>query len=113
MQVRGFGVTNAASLHRILQTVIAVFMMLFGINFSVHTLLFLRRSLEAFRIQELWVYFGIIVLSTALIAFNIRSLYPSAYDAVHQSFFYVSSIITTTGFGLTDVNNWPEFSKKL
>lgn len=86
-------------------------MMLFGINFSVYILILAKKFKQAFRIQELWVYFGIIVLSTALIAFNIRSLYPSAYDAVHQSFFYVSSIITTTGFGLTDVNNWPEFSK--
>lgn len=109
----GFGVTNAgiASYSNYLQTVIAVFMMLFGINFSVYILILARKFKQAFRIQELWVYFGIIVLSTALIAFNIRSLYPSAYDAVHQSFFYVSSIITTTGFGLTDVNNWPEFSK--
>ena len=109
----GFGVTNAgiASYSNYLQTVIAVFMMLFGINFSVYILIIAKKFKQAFRIQELWVYFGIIVLSTALIAFNIRSLYPSAYDAVHQSFFYVSSIITTTGFGLTDVNNWPEFSK--
>ena len=109
----GFGVTNAgiASYSNYLQTVIAIFMMLFGINFSVYILILAKKFKQAFRIQELWVYFGIIVLSTALIAFNIRSLYPSAYDAVHQSFFYVSSIITTTGFGLTDVNNWPEFSK--
>ena len=109
----GFGVTNAgiASYNNYLQTSIAVFMMLFGINFSVYILILAKKFKQAFRIQELWVYFGIIVLSTALIAFNIRSLYPSAYDAVHQSFFYVSSILTTTGFGLTDVNNWPEFSK--
>ena len=33
------------------------------------------------------------------------------YDAFHQSFFYVTSIISTTGFGLTDVNKWPELSK--
>jgi trk system potassium uptake protein TrkH len=86
-------------------------MMLFGINFSVYILILAKKFKQAFRIQELWVYFGIIVLSTALIAFNIRSLYPSAYDAVHQSFFYVSSIITTTGFGYGDITNWPLFSQ--
>ncbi len=108
----GFGVTNAgiASYSNYLQTVIAIFMMLFGINFSVYILILAKKFKQAFRIQELWVYFGIIVLSTALIALT-SGHFIRAHDAVHQSFFYVSSIITTTGFGLTDVNNWPEFSK--
>ena len=56
------------------------------------------------------IYLGIVAVSTAIIAFNISSIYKP-YDAFHQSFFYVSSIISTTGFGLTDVNKWPELSK--
>lgn len=55
----GFGVTNAgiASYSNYLQTVIAVFMMLFGINFSVYILILAKKFKQAFRIQELWVYF--------------------------------------------------------
>jgi trk system potassium uptake protein TrkH len=110
----GFGIHNAniaAYDSYYLQGVIAVFMMLFGINFSFYILLLSRKFSQAFRIQELWVYFGIIVASTAIITFNISSLYPTLFDSFHQSFFYVSSILTSTGFGISDVNNWPELSK--
>lgn len=110
----GFGVhTNniAAYNSYYLQAVIAVFMMLFGINFSFYILLISKKLKQAFNMQELWVYLGIIAVSTFAIAINIRALFPTMYDAFHQSFFYVSSIITTTGFGIVDVNQWPEFSK--
>lgn len=93
------------------QTVIAIFMLLFSINFSFYILLLAKKFKQAFRMEELWVYLGIIVLSIAIITINISSLYPTLYDSFHQSFFYVSSIITTTGFGIGDVNHWPELSK--
>lgn len=110
----GFGIYNngiAAFDSYYLQTVIAVFMVLFGINFTFYILLLARKFKQSFRMEELWVYFGIIAVSVVLIAFNISSMYPTAYDAFHQSFFYVSSIITTTGFGIEDVTKWPEFSQ--
>ena len=93
------------------QTVIAIFMLLFSINFSFYILLLARKFKQAFRMEELWVYLGIIVVSIAVITINISSLYPTLYESFHQSFFYVSSIITTTGFGIGDVNHWPELSK--
>lgn len=109
----GFSIRNsgiAAYDSYYLQTVIAVFMLLFGLNFSFYLLLIARKFNQAFKIEEVWVYLGIIAVSTAIIAINISSMY-SPYDAFHQSFFYVASLITTTGFGLTDVNEWPELSK--
>lgn len=93
------------------QTVIAIFMLLFSLNFSFYILLIARKFKQAFRMEELWVYLGIIVVSIAIITINISSLYPTLYESFHQSFFYVSSIITTTGFGIGDVNHWPELSK--
>ena len=109
----GFGIynSNAAAFDSYyVQTVIAVFMLLFGINFSVYLCLIARRFKQSLKFEELWIYLGIVAVSTAIIAFNISSIYKP-YDAFHQSFFYVSSIISTTGFGLTDVNKWPELSK--
>lgn len=111
----GFGVRDAnmaAYDSRYLQTVIAIFMMLFGINFSFYILLIVKKFKQAFRIEELWFYIGFIVVSTVIIAFNIMSIY-SPGEAFHQSFFYVSSIITTTGFGIGDVNHWPMLSKAI
>lgn len=92
------------------QIVIAVFMLLFSINFSVYLCLIARKFKQSLKFEELWVYLGIIVVSTVIIAFNISSIY-SPYDSFHQSFFYVTSVISTTGFSLTDVNKWPELSK--
>lgn len=109
----GFGIynSNAAAFDSYyVQTVIAVFMLLFGINFSVYLCLIARKFKQSLKFEELWIYLGIVAVSTAIIAFNISSIYK-LYDAFHQSFFYVSSIISTTGFGLTDVNKWPELSK--
>jgi len=109
----GFGIynSNAAAFDSYyVQTVIAVFMLLFGINFSVYLCLIARKFKQSLKFEELWIYLGIVAFSTAIIAFNISSIYKP-YDAFHQSFFYVSSIISTTGFGLTDVNKWPELSK--
>lgn len=109
----GFGIynSNAAAFDSYyVQTVIAVFMLLFGINFSVYLCLIARKFKQSLKFEELWIYLGIVAVSTAIIAFNISSIYKP-YDAFHQSFFYVSSIISTTGFGLTDANKWPELSK--
>ena len=48
-----------------------------------------------------------------LIAFNIRSLYGSWEETLRHAAFQVSSIVTTTGFGTTDFDLWPPFSKAL
>lgn len=113
----GFGVRNenmAAYNTYYLQTVIAVFMMLFGINFSFYILLIARKFKQAFKIEELWFYIGIIVVSTVVIGFNILPRYHfDTHEAFHQSFFYVSSIITTTGFGIGDINDWPMLSRAI
>ena len=111
----GFSITNsgiAAYDSYYLQIVIAVFMILFGLNFSFYLLLLARKFSQAFRIEEIWVYFGITVVVTAIVAVNLSSVY-SLPEAIHQSFFSVSAVITTTGFSITDINQWPELSKML
>ena len=111
----GFGIHNdnmAAYHSHYLQTVIAVFMMLFGVNFSVYILLIWRKFRQILKIEELWFYLGFIAVSTTIIAINILPLYRNdPAESIHQSFFYVSSIITTTGFGIGDVNHWPQLAK--
>lgn len=112
----GFGIHNAgiaAYDSYYLQTVIAVFMLLFGINFSFYLLLLAKKFKQSFHITEVWVYLGIVIIATLIIAINISSLYPSAYDSVHNSFFYVTSILTTTGFSISDANQWPGFSQAI
>lgn len=99
-----------------LQTVVAVFMMLFGVNFYVYILILSRRFKQAMKNEELWVYIGVTLTVTAAIAADLffHRLYGgSLYQAIHQSFFYITSVGSSTGMALSDVNKWPEFSKAL
>lgn len=111
----GFGFLNdsMASFSPIIQIIVTIFMILFGINFSAYFLILYRRWRDALRISEIWVYIGIITLSSIIITFNIRSLNDSIGDAARNAVFTVSSIITTTGFSTVDFNEWPELSKTI
>lgn len=109
----GFGIKadSLASYSPYLQTVTAVFMLLFGINFGCFYLLILKRVKSFFRDEELRLYIGIIIGSVAIIAANIYSIYGNIWDTLRHAFFQVSSIITTSGFATTDFNLWPSLSK--
>ncbi len=93
------------------QGVIALFMMLFGINFNVYFLLLIKRPKDALRCEEFRGYIAIIAAAVILITINVRHLFPSLFEAAHHVFFQVSSIITTTGYSTVDYDKWPEFSK--
>lgn len=111
----GFGILNdsIASYTYLQQTIITVFMILFGVNFNVYYLLWMRKPKEAFGCEEARVYLGIILISTIMIALNIRHLFPSLMLAFHHAAFQVGTIITTTGFATADFDLWPEFSKTI
>ncbi len=96
-----------------IQWVIAIFMLFFGINFNLYYLILINRLKAALKSAELWVYLGIVAVSTALITTNIFEAYKNVPDAVRHAFFQVSSIITTTGYSSVDFNLWPEFSKSI
>lgn len=93
--------------------VITVFMIASGVNFSLYYELYKGRFKNIFRNSELKVYIGIIVISSLLIAFNLRGYYSNVLEALMHSFFQVGSIITTTGYATVDFDLWPSFSKTL
>ncbi len=110
----GFGVYNdsIAGFSPYIQVVITVFMIAFGVNFTFYYLIFFaKRFKDAFGMSEVQAYFGIIIVSVALIAINIRGMFGSVSEALRHAFFQVGSIITTTGFSTVDFDRWPEFSK--
>ncbi len=94
-----------------LQTVIAVFMMLFGVNFSVYILILSKKFSQAVKNEELWVYLGITATATIAVAVSITKIYHNFFEALHQSFFYITSVGSSTGMAITDTNVWPEFAK--
>lgn len=113
----GFAVRNAgiaAYNSAYIEILLAVFMVLFGINFNLYYFILIGRAKEAFRNEELHVYLGIVIGSTLLITLNILSRTASFSEALRQSFFQVSAIITTTGFATVDfTKQWPEFSQHI
>ena len=111
----GFGVKNdsMASYSPYLQNVTTVFMTLFGVNFSCYYLLMVRNFRSVFKDEELRLYLGVLVGSTALIVWNLRGFYPTLGETVRHAAFQVSSIMTTTGFATTDFAQWPAFSQSI
>lgn len=93
--------------------VIGIFMLLFGVNFNLYYFILMRHFREAFGSEELRAYLGIVLFSTVTIAANILPMAGSVGEAVRTAFFQVSSIITTTGYGTTDFNLWPTYSRIL
>ncbi len=109
----GFGIkaSSLAGYSPYLQWVIAVFMLLFGINFNIYYLVLIRRFRSVFRSTEMWSYIGLVVLSISAITVNIYPVSQSFSEALRLSAFQVSSVITTTGYATADFNLWPEMSK--
>lgn len=111
----GFAIKNSSmgGYSYFLQTVVTVFMFLFGVNFSLYYMLLLRKFKAVFKNEELRLYFGIAAGSIILIAINISRMYNTVYESVHHAAFQVVSIMTTTGYGTVDFEQWPAFSKAI
>ncbi|MCI6719245.1 MAG: TrkH family potassium uptake protein [Butyricicoccus sp.] len=111
----GFGVKNDSlvSYSPYLQNVCTIFMLLFGVNFSLYYLALLGEVRAVFRDEELRCYLGLFAVSTALITVNILPISNGWRDALHHAAFQVSTIMTTTGFSTVDFNLWPALSKSI
>lgn len=96
-----------------IQTVIGVFMLLFGVNFNLYYLILIGHITQALKSEELRWYLLVVVSAVALIALNITFMYNGWREALRYAFFQVSSILTTTGFSTVNFNVWPDFSRSL
>ncbi|MBR4185632.1 MAG: TrkH family potassium uptake protein [Clostridia bacterium] len=96
-----------------LQWVITVFMLLFGVNFNLYYLILIKRFRSAIRSEELWMYLGLFVILTGVIAWNIRPLTAGIGESLRLAAFQVASIGTTTGYATTDFNLWPNLSRMM
>ena len=111
----GFGIKgdSMASYSYLTQFVVAVGMMMFGVNFSVYYLILIRQGKLAFRNEEFKTYLAIIAIATFIIFCDIAGTYDNAGVALLDSYFSVSTIITTTGFATANFDLWPQTSRFL
>lgn len=110
----GFGILNNSiegygSVYA--EMVIAVFMLIFGVNFNLYYMMLIKQGKQAIKSEELRWYVGVVAASVIIIAFSLISTKHDIGDSFRYSFFQVASIITTTGFSTTNFDTWPVVSK--
>ena len=98
------GLANVGSFN---QWVITIMMFLFGVNFNIYFLMLMKEFKSIFKSEELKTYFLICLVAVAFILANTWHMFSSFAEALRQSAFHISSIVTSTGFGIGDVNIYP------
>lgn len=112
----GFGIKNdSVGFYNstYIYVVIGFFMLLSGVNFSLYYSILKGKWKEVLRDEEFKFYLLIIFIAVTAIGINIftTNFYENIFIALRDSFFQVTSIITTTGYSTVDFDAWPTFSK--
>ncbi len=95
------------------QYVVATFLILFGINFSLYYLILIGKLKTVLKSEELRTYLIIVFVSVGLIFINLITksneliMAYSTEEAFRHSYFQVASLMTTAGFTSTDYYLWP------
>ena len=115
MPTGGFSTKNASVAHFdsvYIDVVITVFMLLAGINFSLHYQLLKGRPLAFWKDSECRFYLAMCLILTLVVGANIyRTVYADAGQALRYAAFQVVSIVTTTGYATADYELWPGMSQ--
>lgn len=113
----GFSPKNTSVAHfnsAYFEYVIVVFMVLAGINFSLHFQLLRGRPLAMWKDTECRIFLAVVLVAVFFVTWDIYSdVYTSLADAFRFASFQVISIITTTGFATSDYESYPGLSQTL
>ena len=113
----GFSNYNASVGHfnsPAIELILAVFMLLFGVNFSLYYFLMQKHWRACLGNSELRAYLTIIAGTTLAITLSLLPQYGGdLLTSLRHGFFQVSSIITSTGFATADFNLWPQLARTL
>lgn len=90
--------------------VITTGMIISGINFNLFYLLILGNVKQVFKSEELKYYLMTIATCVLLICWDVYPMYDSFSIMVRDVAFSIATVITCTGFAITDFNTWPALS---
>lgn len=111
----GFSTRNASIAHYnsvYIDGVIIFFMIMAGINFSLHFQLIRGKPLAFWKDPECRFFLLLLLLLTLVVSWNVwHSVYDSVAQALRFGGFQVVSIITTTGYVTADYEQWPAMSQ--
>lgn len=94
-----------------IEIIITVFMILYGVNFALYYHLLIGDWKSLVKSEELRWYLGIYVFAVVVITIFISPMYGSVGRGLRYSTFEVASLVSTTGFGVVDFNEWPQAAK--
>ena len=103
--------------HPFSQYVMAIFLILFGCNFSLYYLLLIGKVRQVLKSEEFKAYFLIIGAAVAFVFISLVGrfeAFPQAYtteESFRHSLFQVASLMTTAGYTTTDYDVWPMIAK--
>lgn len=94
----------------VIEIVAIIFMLIAGVNFSLHFLFLHKKSLKTYikdsEFKTYAFFMAIFSIITIVVLFN-SSYYESSADTIRHGIFQVVSFATTTGFTSQDFSGWP------
>ena len=115
MATGGFSTSDASIAHfrsAYIDGVITLFMLIAGINFTLHYALIMGNFKSFFKNSELRFYLGIALISVIIVTLNLRlNIFEDMGKCLRYALFQVVSILTTTGFTTDNFGEWPALSK--
>lgn len=115
MPTGGFSPRNASIAHyqsAYFDTVVIIFMILAGMNFTLHYQFLKGQTLAFWRDVECRFYLLLLLVLILIVSFDIHgNVYASITQSLRYGAFQVVSITTTTGFATADYCQWPAMSQ--
>jgi trk system potassium uptake protein TrkH len=94
------------------EIIIIFFMLMAGINFSLHYQMMRGKPLVLWRDSECRFFLGAVFLLIVVVSLDIYgSVYEKMSQAIRFAAFQVVSIVTTTGYTTADFEKWPAMSQ--
>ena len=113
----GFSPKNTSVGHYnsgLVDAIITLFMVLAGVNFTLHFRLITGRYKNLLRDSELKAYLLIFSSATLIIAWNLYgNTFSSITDSLRYASFQAATILTTTGYCTADYEKWPALSQTI
>jgi trk system potassium uptake protein TrkH len=115
MPTGGFSTRNASIAHYgsvYFDCVFISFMVLAGINFSLHYQIIRGKPLAFWQDSECRFFLGAVAILTFVVSLDVfQTVYDTIGDALRFGAFQVVSIVTTTGYASADYEQWPAMSQ--
>ncbi len=112
----GFSSHDASFAHwnsPLIESIAILFMLIAGMNFATHFLVWREKTLSPYRYDpEAGLFITIILVSCLMLTLYlwIMGVYPDLLTALRYASFNTVSVATTTGYSNTDYNLWPIFA---